>query len=58
MAIGADGIRLRKRSGLSQVEIRRYDSGYGLMGKVFFVGGSVMTIWSGIGWILKVLDLW
>ncbi|MEX2588000.1 MAG: hypothetical protein WD602_08420 [Actinomycetota bacterium] len=56
-AMGIDGLRLRKRSGMTNKEILTYSSGYMLGAKFFFVSGLIVSAVSAIGLIVKVLIL-
>lgn len=58
IAMGVDAMRMRKRSGMTRKEVWRYDSGYMLGGKLFFVIGLTLSALSGIGLILKVFNVW
>lgn len=57
-AIGLDGIRMRKRTGITRREV--WSSGMGYMGpaKLFLVTGFIMSALSVIGLILKMLHVW
>ena len=54
--VGLDGMRMRKRTNTTRKAIWTSDMGYMAAARLLLVGGVVLIVFSGLGWIWTLIE--